>query len=134
MKLHSAFLRSGCILPGRLAPCRQPIGDEWSVVEEIPALVFDTLVPPAGGHFMGQRDACSRWGIGLTEEAAIHRALPRALKGVSKRFNAAKLDSLQIKQYPEFLIAHVPVQTLQIQRNASLNIAAGLHPQPVPAG
>src|SRR6185437_3908987 len=125
VKLHSVFLRNGCILPDRLDPCRQPIGEEWSVVEEIPALVFDTMIRQAGWHFMWLQEACSRRGIGLTEEVAIRRALSRALKGVSKRFNAAELDSVQIKQYPGFQIAVVTVQTLQIQRHASLNPAAG---------
>ena len=133
MKLHSVFLRSGCILPDRLDPCQQPIGAEWSVVEEIPALVFDTMIRHAGWHFMWLQEACSRRGIGLTEEAAVRRALSRALKGVSKRFNAAELDSIQITQYPGFQIANVTVQTLQIQRHASLKIAAGQHPLPVPA-
>lgn len=133
MKLHSVFLRSGCILPDRFEPCQQPIGEEWSVIEEIPALVFDTMVRQAGWHFIWLQEACSRRGFGLTEDAAIRRALSRALKGVSKRFNAAELDSVQITQYPGFQVANVTVQTLQIQRHASLNIEAGQHPQPVPA-
>ncbi len=133
VKLHSVFLRSGCILPDRVDPCLQPIGKEWSVVEEIPALAFDTMVRRAGWHFMWLQEACSRRGIGLTEEVAIHRALSRALKGVSNRFNAAELDSVQITQYPGFQIANVTVLTLQIQQHASLKIPAGLHPQPVPA-
>ena len=133
MKLHSVFLRSGCILPDRLDPCQHPIGAEWSVVEEIPALVFDAMIRHAGWHFMWLQEPCSRKGIGLTEEAAIRRALFHALKGVSKRFNAAELDCIQITQYPGFQIANVTVQTLQIQRHASLKIAAGLYPLPVPA-
>lgn len=133
MKLHSVFLRNGSILPDRLDPCRQPVSEGWSVVEEIPALVFDTMIRQAGWHFMWLHDASSRSGIGLTEDAAIRRALSGALKGISRRFNAAKLDSVQITQYPGFQIANVRVQTLQIQRHASLNTAARLHPQPVPA-
>ena len=133
MKLHSVFLRRGCILPDRLDPCRQPIGEEWSVVEEIPALVFDTMIRQAGWHFMWLQEACSRRGIGFTEDAAVRRALSRALKGVAKRFNAAVLDSVQIKEYPGFQVAIVTVQALQIQRHASLNIAAGQHPQTIPA-
>ncbi len=133
LKLHSVFLRSECILPDRLDPCLQPVGEEWSVVEEIPALVFDTMVRQAGWHFMWLQDACSRRAIGLTEEAAIRRALSRALQGVSKRFNAAELDSLQIARYPGFQIARVTVQALQIQPQASPNIAAGQHPEFAPA-
>jgi hypothetical protein len=133
MKLHSVFLRRDCILPDRLDPRRQPIGEEWSVVEEIPALVFDTMIRQAGWHFMWLQEACSRRGIGSTEAVAIRRALSRALKGLSKRFNAAELDSIKIKQYPGFHVATVTVQTLQIQRDASLKIAAAHHPQAVPA-
>ena len=133
MKLHSVFLRSDCILPNRLDTRLQPIGPKWSVVEEIPALVFDTMIRKAGWHFIWLQDACSRRGVGLTEEAAIRRALLSALKGVSKQFNAAELDSLQITEYPGFQIANVRIQTLQIQRHASLNIIAGQNPQPVQA-
>lgn len=133
MKLHSVFLRSDCILPDRLDPCRQPIGEGWSIVDEIPALVFDTMIRRAGWHFMWLQDSCSRRGVGLTKERAIRRALSRALKGVSKRFNAAELDSLQITEYPGFQIASVRIQTLQIQRHASLNMAPAQGPVPVPA-
>jgi hypothetical protein len=132
VKPQSVFLRKGCILPDRLDPYRQPISDGWSVVEEIPALVFDTMIRRAGWHFMWLQNACCRRGIGLTEEAAIRRALSCALKGVSRRCNAAKLDSVEITQYPGFQIAMVTVQTLQIQRQAALNVVAAQHPQPVP--
>jgi hypothetical protein len=133
LKLHSVFLRSECILPDRLDPCRQPICDGWSFVEEISALVFDTMIRQAGWHFVWLHEGCSRRGFGLTEEAAIRRGLSGALKGISKRFNAAELASVQVKQYPGFLIANVRVQTIQIQRHASLENAAGPHPLPVPA-
>ncbi|MGB7263954.1 MAG: hypothetical protein WBC92_00475 [Terracidiphilus sp.] len=133
MKLHSVFLRSGCILPDRLDLCLQPVDETWSVVEEIPALVFDTMIRRAGWHFMWLQDSRSRRGIGFTEEAAIRRALSLALKGVAKRFNAAELDSLQITEYPGFQIANVRIQTLQIQRHASLNVAVVQDPVPVPA-
>jgi len=133
VKLHSVFLRSDCILPERLDPCLQPINEKWSVVEEIPALVFDTMIRRAGWHLMWLQDACSRRGVGLTEEAAIRQALLRALKGVSKRFNAAELDFLQVTEYPGFQIANVRIQTLLIQRHASLNLVAGQHPLPVQA-
>ena len=133
MKLHSVFLRSDCILPERLDACLQPISETWSVVEEIPALVFDTMIRRAGWHFMWLQNACSRRGVGLTEESAIRQALLRALDGVSKRSNAAELDSLQVTEYPGFQIANVRIQTLLIQRHASLNIVAGQHPLPVQA-
>lgn len=133
MKLHSVFLRNGCILPDRLDPNRQPIGEAWNLVDEIPAPVFDTMIRQAGWHFMWLQGACSRRGFGIAREVAIRRALLRALKGIPKRFNAAELDSVQISQYPGFQIANVTVQPIQIQQHASLGIAAEQHPLPVPA-
>jgi hypothetical protein len=130
---HSVFLRSGCILPDRLNFRRQPYGDGWSVVEEFPALIFDTMVRQAGWHFIWLQGACSRWGFGLSQEVAFRRGLLRALGGVSKRFNAAELDSIQFTQYPGFQIAIVTVQPLQIQESAKINNAAEQHQQPAPA-
>jgi len=57
----------------------------------------------------------------------------RALNGVSKRFNAAELDCIEITQYPGFQIANVTVQTIHIQEKASLENIFEQHPQPVPA-
>ena len=133
MNPHSVFLRSGCILPDPLDPCLRAIGDEWFVVEEIPALVFDTMIRQTGWHFMWLQGRSSRLGFGLTQEAAIRRALTRALNGVSKRFNGAELDCIEITQYPGFQIANVTVQTIHIQEKASLENIFEQHPQPVPA-
>ena len=133
MNPHSVFLRSGCILPDRLDPGLKPISAEWSVVEEIPALVFDTIIRQAGWHFMWLQGRSSRLGFGFTQEAATRRALTRALNGVSKRFNAAELDCIEVTQYPGFQIANVTVQTIHIQQKASLEDIFEQHPQPVPA-
>jgi hypothetical protein len=133
LNLHSVFLRSRCILPDRLDPCRLPISDDWSIVEEIPALVFDTMIRQAGWHFMWLRGPSSRFGFGLTQKAAVRRALIRALYGIPKRFNAAELDAIQITQYPGFQIAYVTVQTIQIQPDASLSNIPEQSPHPAPA-
>ena len=132
--MHSVLLRSGCMLPDRLNPCvQQPIGHQWSIVEEIPALVFDSMIRQAGWHFIWLQGACSRRGIGLTHEGAISRALLRALNGIPKQINAAELDSVQITQFPGFQIAKVTVQPIQIQKDGSINSVAGLTSQPIPA-
>lgn len=133
MKLHSVFLRKGCILPDRLDPLREPVGDSWTLVEEITAPVFDTMIRQAGWHFMWMQGSCSRRGFGITQEEATHRALVRALKGLTRRFNAAELDSVQVTKYPGFQIANVTIQPRQIQQHTSLDVVDERHPQAISA-
>ena len=128
MKLHSIFLRNECILPKRLDPLREPVGDGWMRVEEIPASVFDTMIRQAGWHFMWILRPSARRGFGITQDAATRRALISALRGVASRFNAAELDSIRISKYPGFYIANVILQSRQIQEHTSLDSVDEQHP------
>lgn len=128
MKLHSVFLRNECILPKRLDPLREPVGDGWMRVEEIPASVFDTMIRQAGWHFMWILRPSARRGFGITQDAATRRALISALRGVASRFNAAELDSIRISKYPGFYIANVILQSRQIQEHTSLDSVDERHP------
>jgi hypothetical protein len=120
VKLHSVFLRKGCILPNPLDPLQEAIGNNWTIVEDLPALVFDTMIRQAGWHFMWLQGSCARRGFGITRQNATDRALAHALKGIAWRFNAAELDSVQVAKFPGFHIATVTVQPRQIQEQASL--------------
>lgn len=131
MKRHSVLLRNGCILPDRLDPCKEPFGDNWMLVEEIMASVFDTMIRQAGWHFAWMRSSCSRRGFGLTQEDATRRALLRALKIVPKRFNAVEFDSVQIAKYPGLYVANVTLHAREIQQYTSLDTVDKGHPQPV---
>jgi hypothetical protein len=128
LKLHSIFLRNECILPKRLDPLREPVGDGWMRVEEIPASVFDTMIRQAGWHFMWILRPSARRGFGITQDAATRRALISALRGVASRFNAAELDSIRISKYPGFYIANVILQSRQIQEHTSLDSVDEQHP------
>lgn len=128
MKLHSVFLRDECVLPDRLDPLRARVCDNWTLVEEIPARVFDTMIRQAGWHFMWPLGASSRRGFGSTHEGATSRALIRALRGIARRFNAAELGVVQAKEYLGFYIAEVAVQPRHIQQNASLEPSPEGHP------
>ena len=128
MKLHSVLLREDCALPDRLDPLRMRVSDMWTLVEEIPAAVFDTMVRQAGWHFMWLQGASSRRGVGTTPEGATAQALVRALGGISRRFNAAELDAVSVKRYVGLYIASVTVQPRHIQENASLEPAHGRQP------
>jgi hypothetical protein len=120
VKLHSVLLRDGCTLPERLDPLRARVCNHWTIVEEIPVMVFDAMVRQAGWHFMWLQDASSRRGFGVTPEEATAHALVRALGGISRRFNAAELDGVHVKKYLGLYVANVTVQPRQIQENASL--------------
>ena len=123
MRLHSVFLRNACVLPNRLDPLREPVGSDWSRVEDLPALVFNTMIRQAGWRFTWIPDSCVRSGIGTSRDSAISYALTRALKGIARRFNAAELDSVQLAQYFGLHIATVTLQPRQIQEQTSQDSA-----------
>jgi len=133
VKLHSVFLREGCILPGHLDPLRESFGRNWMLVNEITASVFDTMIRQAGWHFIWMSGSCSRRGFGRTREEAIDRALVRALGAVNKQCNAAEFDSVHVAKYPGFSVANVTVQRHRIQQDTMLDIADKMYLQVRPA-
>jgi hypothetical protein len=133
VNLHAVFLRKGCILPDRLDPLQEPFGANWSLVKEILAPVFDTMIRQAGWHFMCVQSSCSRRGFGRTQEQATQRALACSLRGVSRRFNGAELEAVQVTKYPGFHIANVTLQPRRIQQHTSFDIANEILPQAVRA-
>jgi len=133
VKLRSVFLREECVLPSRLDPLREPVGEGWTHIEEISAPVFDTMIRQAGWHFMWVLPACARRGFGASSEAATNRALTRALKHVPQQFNAAELDSVRVAKYPGFYIANVRLQSRQIQERTSLDPIDERHPRALAA-
>jgi len=127
MKLHSIFLRKECLLPEGLELVREYMAADWTVVVGTPALVFDAMVRRAGWHFMWISGSCSRRGFGLTPEKAAHRALARALNRITRRFNAAELDSVQSRNYLGIHLSSVKLQPRQIQQYSSLETGDELH-------
>jgi GNAT superfamily N-acetyltransferase len=129
---HSVFLRKWCILPDRLDPLRKPVGENWTLVEEITAPVLDAMIRRTGWHFLCVLRPYSRRGFGLTEADAVQRALASALERMARRFNAAELIAVQATRYPGFYVASVILQPRQIQQFTSLEIAADWHRMIVP--
>jgi hypothetical protein len=125
VRLHSILLRDQCVLPDRLDPLRNTVCVNWTIVEEIPATVFDTMVRQAGWHFVWLHGASSRRGFGGTQAEATRRALIRALMGIPKRFNAAELDAIQVSKWLGFYIAKVTLHPRHIQQNSSLEPVYG---------
>lgn len=118
--MHSVFLRDDCVLPNSLNPLRHAFGEHWTYVQDIPSPVFDTMIRHAGWHYIWMVGTCSRRGCARTQEAAIDRALVRALKAVAGQPNAAELNSVQVTRYPWFHIANVTLHRRRIQEHTAL--------------
>jgi len=123
VKRHSVFLRKGCDMPGHFDMAQQPYADNWMLVEEIEAPLFDRMIRQAGWHFVCVQGYHSRRGIGLSRDEAIQSALVRALKGLRMRFNAAELESVQVSSYPVFHIAKITLQPRHIQQHTAFEMA-----------
>lgn len=123
MKLHTVFLRDGCVLPDRFELCTEPFCKGWAEAIGMLASEVDASIRNASWHFMWMTDSYSSRGIGRTPETAIHRALVSALNDVKGRFNAAELGSLQITNCMGLRIAKVTLHARHIQKHASLDSA-----------
>jgi hypothetical protein len=132
VKLHSVFLRNGCVLPTPLDPLRSPFGEQWMLVEQIPASVLDTMIRQAGWHFIWMSGSCSRRGFAHTQDKAIERALDRALGAVSGQSNAVDFESVEVTKYPGFHVANVTVQRRRIQQKSVLETDDQKLPQAIP--
>ena len=73
----------------------------------------------------------SRLGAGRTVESAIGKAV--ALNQVNGQFNAAELDSINVRKYPGFLVAKVTLHARHIQQAASLGLVDDMTIRHVPA-
>ena len=133
MKLHSVFLRRGCILPDGMDPLREPCGENWTLADEVTAPDFYTVIRQRGWHLAWIRASCSRRGLGRTQEVATEHALARALKGIARRFNAAELVDVQATKVAGFHIAKVTLEPREVQQYSSLDIPAATHPQALQA-
>jgi hypothetical protein len=122
VKRHSVFLRKGCDMPAHFDLAQQSCAENWMLLEEIEAPVFDTMIRHAGWHFVCLQGSYARSGVGLSREEAIDQALARALKGLKMRINAAELESVQVSSYPVFHIATITLQPRHIQQHTSLEM------------
>lgn len=109
------------MLPNRMDPLQEAVGNHWTLIEDLAAPVFDTMIRQAGWHFMWIQDSCARRGFGMNRQNATDRALAHALDGIAKRFNAAELDSVLVARYLGFHVATVTVQPRQVQEQTSLD-------------
>ncbi len=121
MNLHTVFLRVGCILPDRSDLHLEPFCDGWTEASGTLVTELDFGIRGAGWHFMWIAGSHSARGLARSPDAAIHRALVRALAGVKERFNAAEFGSIQTASFLGFHSAKVTLHTRHIQKQASLD-------------
>ena len=115
------FFRAGSILPPGLHLKQKTFDKKWMVAENAAPAQLDLTVRDAGWHFMWIDSSCSCLGCGRTDEAAIHRAITRALSHIKARFNAAELGSVQLSRYMGLRVAKATLHTRHIQKNGWLS-------------
>jgi hypothetical protein len=122
VKPPAMFLRTECLLPDGLHLKMKPFSRAWMSVENAAPAQLDLAVRDAGWHFMWIESACSRVGWGLSDEAAITRAITQALVQTQGSFNAAELSVVHVSRYFGLCIAKATVFTRHIQQSASLGL------------
>lgn len=121
VKPPAIFLRVGCVLPNGLHLKQKPFDTAWTTVENAAPAQLDLAVRDAGWHFMWIESACSHFGCGGTDKAAITRAITRSLTHTPTRFNAAELGSVRVSRYFGLHVAKATLHARHIQQNASLS-------------
>jgi hypothetical protein len=129
------LIRGSVRLPGDLELVTEEFGEGWSFVQSGDSHWLDKEIRARGWHFIWIVEESLRNGIGQTGQEAIVSALKLALRHVSDRFNAVKVEHIALKKYPWFFLAKVRVYPYQIQQSAVLSVAdeAGFLSMPPPA-
>jgi hypothetical protein len=97
------------------------------------SLCSGSKIRNARWHFIWFQDAYFRFAAGRTAESAISKAINFALHQVKERFNAAELDSINVREYPGFQGAEVTLYARQIQQGASLGLVDDMTIRQLPA-
>lgn len=122
MKCGVVFLRAGCTIPDGMNLGQERFCEKWMSVEALMPIALEAQIRNRGWHFIWLEDAYSCRGTGLTEAAAVTKAVARALGQVKSGFNAAELESVKVSKYPGFWIAKITLCARQIQEPAYLSL------------
>jgi hypothetical protein len=119
------LLRGRVEVPGDLSLVTEEFQEGWSFVQSGDTHWLDKEIRQRGWHFIWIGEGSRRGGVGQTSQEAIASALKLALRRVSERFNAAEVESIEVKKYPWFVVAKVKVYPYQIQQGAVLSASDG---------
>jgi hypothetical protein len=120
VKSPAILLRVECTLPEGLHLQQKPFNRAWMSVENAAPAQLDLAVRDAGWHFIWIESAFSRFGCGWRDEAAVTRAITRALTHTLAKFNAAELGLVRVSRYFGLRVAKATLHTRHIQEDASL--------------
>jgi hypothetical protein len=114
------LLRGRIALPDGIKLTTDEFREGWHFVRSVDARHLEMKIQTRGWSFIRITDAPLRSGVGDTSQEAIAGALKLTLRHVSKNFNAAEVEHIELTQYPWFFLARVSVNPFQIQQNAVL--------------
>jgi hypothetical protein len=126
------LLRGHVELPDSLNLVTEEFRESWNFVQSGDAHWLDKEIRRRGWHFMWIGEGSLRSGVGQTSQEAIAGALKLALRRVNERFNAAEVESIEVKKYPWFVVAKVKVYPYQIQQSTVLSASDGTTTLTVP--
>lgn len=124
MTLNSVLFRSGTVLPEKFAAPGKTAYEGWVSAGPENAQQVEASVRASGWHFMCLTLVSSCAGIGLTADAATHKAFRSSLKRLSDRFNAAEIVAMTTKKYLGFHAAHVTLTSRHVQESGALSMTS----------
>jgi hypothetical protein len=110
-------------LPDNLTLATEEFREGWNFVRSRGARRLDKEIRRRGWHLIRTAEGYIRSGVGHTPQEAIAGALKLALRCISRRFNAAEVEHIDLKMYPWFFLARVKVYPYQIQQSAVLSVS-----------
>jgi hypothetical protein len=117
------LLRDHVQLPDDLKLVTEEFRECWNFVRSGDVHWLDKQIRTRGWHFMWISEELLKSGVGRTSQEAIANALKLALRRVNQRFNAAKVEHIELKKYPWFFLASVRIYPYQIQQSAVLSVS-----------
>lgn len=119
----TVLLRERVALPDRFKLVTEEFCEGWDFVRSGDGHWLDKKIRRCGWHFIRSAEGSSKSGIGQTPQEAIASALESTLRCVSRRFNAAEVGHIKLKEYRWFVFATVRAYPYQIQKSAILSVS-----------
>ena len=118
----TVLLRERVALPDHFKLVTEEFREGWDIVRSGDAHWLDKKIRRCGWHFIRIAEGSLKSGVGQAPQEAIASALKLALRCVKRRFNAAEVRQIELKEYPWFVLATVRVYPYQIQESAILSV------------